>query len=156
MGDLQAKGAFSKKQKRSTRQIATAIGEAQDRTREALKELEKNGVVKRDPSTTSPRPLVVRHTQTTTSFYKTSQYQSDATYVTRLAQNNPNMIGILRGINLNQLNMRNPIERETYNELSIVKTIRHRINRVLENLVQSTCYSELIWRLCSEGFFLYL
>jgi DNA-binding MarR family transcriptional regulator len=123
VNDLQAKGAFSKKQKRSTRQIATAIGEPQGTTREALKELEKNGVVKRDPSTTSPRPIVVRHTQTATSLHKTSQYQSDANYVTRLAQNNPNVVSIPRGISLSQLNMRNPNERQTYND--IVKALRN-------------------------------
>lgn len=118
VNDLHAKGAFSKKQKRSTRQIAIAIGEPQERTRETLKELEKNGVVDKDPSTTSPRPIVVRHTQTTTSFYKTSQYQIDATYVTRLVQNNPSVTSIPRETNLNQLNMRNPIERETYNDIA--------------------------------------
>ncbi len=122
VNDLDAKGAFSKKQKRSTRQIATAIGEPQDATRDALKELEKNGVVKRDPSTTSPRPIIVRHTQTATSFYKTSQYQNDASYVTSLAKNNPNAVSIPRGINLTQLNMRNPSHREAYND--IVKTLR--------------------------------
>jgi len=149
VNDLFAKGAFSRKQKRSTRQVAIAIGEPPDRTREALKELEKNGVVNKHPSTTRPVPIVVRYTQTTTSLYKTSQYQIDATYVTRLAQNNPNVISIRRGINLNQLNMRNPIERETYND--IVKALRDAgLNGDLAtyNLVGGTYYwwLALAWR----------
>jgi hypothetical protein len=149
VNDLHAKGAFSKKQKRSTRQIAIAIREPQDRTRETLKELDKNGVVNRHPSTTSPRPIVVRYTQTTTSFYKASQYQSDATYVTRLAQKNPNVISIPRGTNLNQLNMRNPIERKTYND--IVKALRNaglNGNLATYDLVGGTYYwwLTLAWR----------
>jgi DNA-binding MarR family transcriptional regulator len=149
VNDLHAKGAFSKKQKRSTRQIAIAIGEPPDRTREALKELEKNGVVNRHPSTTNPVPIVVRYTLTTTSLYKRSQYQIDATYVTRLAQNNPNVISIPRGISLNLLNMLNPIERKTYND--IVKAVRNagfNGNLATYELVGGTYYwwLALAWR----------
>jgi DNA-binding MarR family transcriptional regulator len=115
--------AFDKLRKKPTKLVADTSNLQQETARSALKDLEKTGLIGKDPSAPDRRAIWVARKVTgkRSTSYKATQYLYDAANVQHLAQSDANAKALLKNINLTQLNMKEKTHRAIFN--SVVKVL---------------------------------